>query len=212
MRRFRIRTSIHFFSKDDLWIVALFCVMLSVGCIPWLRSSFISIFDISALALPKLSSGVPRLSSGMAVPKLSTGISNTQPSNDTWIEVSIKERKLRLRDRGNQILMEVPIAVGKPTTPTPVGQFEVLEMMENPIWQNPFNTRMIIGEKDPHNPLGLRWIGFKQAGANDYGMHGTYNLSSIGRPVTNGCIRLRNEDIIALFDQVEEGTQILVHP
>lgn len=205
MRRFRIRTSIHLFSKDDLWIVALLCVMLSVGCIPWLRSSFVSIFDISALALPKLPSA-------MAVPKLSTGISNTQLSNDAWIEVSLIERKLRLRDRGNQILMEVPIAVGKPITPTPVGQFEVMEMMENPIWQNPFNTRMVIGEKDPHNPLGLRWIGFKQSGANDYGMHGTYNLSSIGRPVTNGCIRLRNEDIIALFDQVEEGTQILVHP
>jgi lipoprotein-anchoring transpeptidase ErfK/SrfK len=212
MRRFRIRSTIRLFSKDDLWIVALLCVMLSVGCIPWLRSSFISIFDISALALPKVSSGKP-------VPRLTTGISNTQSSgdsaasaNDAWIEVSIKERKLRLRDRDNQILMEVPVAVGKPTTPTPVGQFEVIEMTENPVWQNPFNTRMVIGEKDPHNPLGLRWIGFKQAGANDYGMHGTYNLSSIGRPVTNGCIRLRNEDIMALFDQVEEGTQVIVHP
>jgi lipoprotein-anchoring transpeptidase ErfK/SrfK len=193
------------FSKDDLWIVALLCVMLSIGCIPWLRSSFIAIFDISALALPKSSSSVP-------VPKLSTGISNTELSNDAWIEVSINERKLRLRDRDNQILMEVPVAVGKPTTPTPVGQFAVIEMAENPIWQNPFNTRMVIGEKDPHNPLGLRWIGFKQSGENDYGMHGTYNLSSIGRPVTNGCIRLRNEDIIALFDQVEEGTQVVVHP
>jgi lipoprotein-anchoring transpeptidase ErfK/SrfK len=205
MRRFRIRTTIHVFSKDDLWIVALLCVMLSIGCIPWLRSSFMSIFDISALAVPKLSSSVP-------VPKLSTGISNTQPSNDAWIEVSINERKLRLRARDNQILMEVPVAVGKPTTPTPVGQFAVIEMTENPVWQNPFNTRMVIGEKDPHNPLGLRWIGFKQAGENDYGMHGTYNLSSIGRPVTNGCIRLRNEDIMALFDQVEEGTQVVVHP
>jgi len=143
--------------------------------------------------------------------QFSTGVTWQGSPDDYWIEISLAERKLRLRG-GTQVFMEVPVAVGKAATPTPTGQFEVMEMVEDPIWQDPFNPKVVYPEKDPRNPLGKRWIGFKQAGDNDYGMHGTNNLDSIGKAITNGCVRLRNEHIVELYEQVDEGTPVVIHP
>jgi L,D-transpeptidase YbiS len=39
-------------------------------------------------------------------------------------------------------------------------------------------------------------------------IHGTNHESQIGSPASCGCVRMRNEDIIAIFDQIAEGTQV----
>ena len=52
---------------------------------------------------------------------------------------------------------------------------------------------------------------FKKSGEEDYGIHGTANRDSLGKAVTHGCIRLSNEDIPYLYDQLEEGTPIVIH-
>jgi hypothetical protein len=46
---------------------------------------------------------------------------------------------------------------------------------------------------------------------NGYALHGTNNPSSIGRSVSHGCIRLRNEDIAKLYDMVPVGTPIYIY-
>ena len=46
---------------------------------------------------------------------------------------------------------------------------------------------------------------------NGYALHGTNNPSSIGRSVSHGCIRLRNEDISKLYDMVPVGTPIYIY-
>ncbi len=46
---------------------------------------------------------------------------------------------------------------------------------------------------------------------NGYALHGTNNPSSIGRSVSHGCIRLRNEDIEKLYDTVPVGTPIYIY-
>ena len=43
-------------------------------------------------------------------------------------------------------------------------------------------------------------------------IHGTDDESTIGTPASHGCIRMRNADVIALFDQVRPGLEVLIHP
>jgi lipoprotein-anchoring transpeptidase ErfK/SrfK len=150
---------------------------------------------------------------GVRAEELSTSIGTVQtPDNELmWVEVSLADRVLRLHQGDRTILKEMTVAVGKSSTPTPTGNFEVMEMVENPIWQNPWKSSVVYQEGDPANPLGVRWIGFKKAGEDDYGIHGTENQNSLGKAITHGCIRLSNEDVSYLYDQLEEGTPVVIH-
>lgn len=42
-------------------------------------------------------------------------------------------------------------------------------------------------------------------------IHGTPDLEQLGSPVSHGCIRMDNQDIIELFDQVKCGTKIFIY-
>ncbi len=43
-----------------------------------------------------------------------------------------------------------------------------------------------------------------------YRIHGTVEPKSIGKSVSSGCVRMLNEDVADLFDQVAIGTQVIV--
>ena len=51
-------------------------------------------------------------------------------------------------------------------------------------------------------PLGTRWMGLSAPG---FGIHGTNDATSIGRPRSHGCIRMRNSDVERLFSRVQSG-------
>ena len=63
----------------------------------------------------------------------------------------------------------------------------------------------------PLNPLGARALYLYQ-GEHDtlIRIHGTNDPKSIGRSVSSGCIRMRNEDIIDLYGRVAIGTKVVV--
>ena len=65
----------------------------------------------------------------------------------------------------------------------------------------------------PQNPLGARALYLYTAGGSDTAIriHGTTDPGSIGRAVSNGCIRMRNEAVMSLFDQVPVGTPVYVY-
>ena len=42
-------------------------------------------------------------------------------------------------------------------------------------------------------------------------IHGTKHEDKIGRPASHGCIRMRNADVIELFDLVDEDTPVVIH-
>jgi lipoprotein-anchoring transpeptidase ErfK/SrfK len=42
-------------------------------------------------------------------------------------------------------------------------------------------------------------------------IHGTPDTEPMGHPCSHGCIRMRNRDVIALFDRVDAGTSVLIH-
>ncbi|MGR3199455.1 MAG: L,D-transpeptidase [Paracoccus sp. (in: a-proteobacteria)] len=64
----------------------------------------------------------------------------------------------------------------------------------------------------PKNPLGARALYLYNAQGQDTAIriHGTTDPGSIGRAVSNGCLRMRNEAVISLFDQVPVGTPVYV--
>ncbi|MEI4486134.1 L,D-transpeptidase [Frigidibacter sp. MR17.14] len=63
----------------------------------------------------------------------------------------------------------------------------------------------------PTNPLGARAMYLYQDGRDTaIRIHGTTEPQSIGSSVSNGCIRMVNEHVMALYDQVAIGTPVMV--
>jgi lipoprotein-anchoring transpeptidase ErfK/SrfK len=59
----------------------------------------------------------------------------------------------------------------------------------------------------PENPLGARAM---YLGSSLYRIHGSNEPWTIGQAVSSGCIRMRNEDVVDLYERVKVGTKVLV--
>lgn len=121
----------------------------------------------------------------------------------------LSERRVYLY-RGDRLEASYPVAVGKEGWETPTGNFEVIQLQVNPVWQSPWTGE--VSTIGPNSPLGVRWIGFWTDGNDSIGFHGTPTVESIGQAASHGCVRMYNEDVVALFDQVEIGTPVVVEP
>ncbi|WP_210365846.1 L,D-transpeptidase [Bacillus sp. REN3] len=108
---------------------------------------------------------------------------------------------------GNRVQTVVGAATGTTDNLTPEGLFTVTVKA-----QHPYYRKKDIPGGSPENPLGSRWIGFDARGTDGriYGIHGTNDPSSIGKRVSQGCIRLQNEAVESLYDYIPLGTKILV--
>jgi len=93
------------------------------------------------------------------------------------------------------------------------GREKISRMAEWPDWRPP--AEMI--ERDPNlpqfmpgglqNPLGARAL---YLGRTLYRIHGTNDPATIGRFVSSGCIRMRNQDILDLYQRVSIGALVVV--
>jgi lipoprotein-anchoring transpeptidase ErfK/SrfK len=117
--------------------------------------------------------------------------------------VSLLDRKLAVLEDGN-VLATFPVAVGAESSPSPTGEFEIVNRVANPTYYHP--GTVIPSGKD--NPVGTRWVGLSQRG---YGIHGTNAPSSIGHAASHGCIRLRNRDMEKLFTLLRVGDVVQIH-
>lgn len=59
----------------------------------------------------------------------------------------------------------------------------------------------------PSNPLGARAL---YLGSTLYRIHGTNQPWTIGGAVSSGCIRMRNEDVVDLYERIPVGTKVIV--
>ncbi|HEV2200205.1 MAG TPA: L,D-transpeptidase, partial [Bryobacteraceae bacterium] len=101
------------------------------------------------------------------------------------IVVSIPDRKLLLF-AGDRLVKIYDVAVGKSSTPTPEGEFRIINHVSNPTY---YGSGMVVAP-GKNNPLGTRWMGLSAKG---YGIHGTNVPSSIGKAASHGCIRMRQQ-------------------
>lgn len=109
----------------------------------------------------------------------------------THIEISTGSRRL-LFFQGTESPWTFPVAVGKPSTPTPPGDYTVVSKIVN-----------------PGGILGTRWMGLSIPNGT-YGIHGTTIPSSIGTYASNGCIRMYNQDVEKIFPMVAVGTPVVI--
>ena len=106
-------------------------------------------------------------------------------------------------------LMGFPVGHGRVEKRTPAGEFIVGVRQKEPMWQ-PRDGRPPIPHGAPGNPLGERWIGFKDGAHFGLGIHGTDDPESIGTLCSEGCVRLRNEDVITLYPWIRSGTKVVI--
>lgn len=130
------------------------------------------------------------------------GVEAAQDTTEERITINLASRILTFWRNGKKVTM-YPIAVGKKETQTPIGDFSVIEMEVNPEWVDPKDTKKKV-ESGEDNPLGYRWMGFY----GRYGIHGTNNPESIGGYVSNGCIRLKEENAEELYEMTDIGTPV----
>ena len=126
--------------------------------------------------------------------------------------INIPQRMLFFFQQG-QLARAYPVALGRPSWPTPTGTFTVVIKEENPVWDVPKSIQeemrregKVVDERVPpcpENPLGQHWLGLSIPG---YGVHGTIAPASIYQFQTHGCIRLHADDIAAMFIEVAEGS------
>ncbi|WP_009632488.1 L,D-transpeptidase [Synechocystis sp. PCC 7509] len=131
---------------------------------------------------------------------------NTQTTN---LVLKLSDRRVYLY-RGDKLATSYPVAIGKAGWETPVGSYKVMEMQRDPVWEHPWTGKLV--PPGAKNPLGARWIGFWTDGKNFIGFHGTPQEKLVGQAVSHGCVRMRNQDILALYAQVDVGTPVTVNP
>jgi lipoprotein-anchoring transpeptidase ErfK/SrfK len=120
----------------------------------------------------------------------------------TRIVVDVSRRRLTLYRHAKAVLTAT-VAVGSASTPTPTGHFYV-------------NQRLVPTDKGgPYGPgaIGISAFsnvltGWVQGGP--VAIHGTNEPWSIGRAVSNGCIRLPNETLLQVFREAVAGTPVII--
>lgn len=155
------------------------------------------------------------------VPSSTKPTATTSPANTTKTTATATDKKalatrlvLVLGERRvyayqeDKVLASYPVAVGKKGWETPTGNFKVIQKVKDPVWQNPWNGKIIPASLN--GPIGIRWIGFWTDGKNTIGFHGTPGEHLLGQAVSHGCVRMKNKDVVALFEMIESGTPVIV--
>jgi len=155
------------------------------------------------------------------------------------IHVSIKDQSLTLLDEAGQVLHSYPVSTSKYGTgsqngsnKTPLGLHRIKDKIGGAM---PINE-VFIGRL-PHGSLEeciergvelpedvitsrIMWLEGMQPGKNQGGyvdtyqryiyIHGTSDEDQIGQPVSMGCIRMLNADVVELYRLVESGTEVMI--
>lgn len=150
-------------------------------------------------------------------------------SHGRRIEISISEQKLRLIGEDG-VLAEYAVSTSSRGTGTeegsfrtPTGEFEISEKIGE--GQEPgtiFKGRKPVGVWNPGTETDgdlvltriLRLDGLSAENANTRSryiyIHGTNQEDRIGSPASDGCIRMRNCDVVDLFDRVDDHVPVSI--
>ena len=118
------------------------------------------------------------------------------------VVVDLSERRLDYYS-GGKLVHRLTTAVGSKSTPTPTGRYYV-------------NQRLL--PTDPTGPYGPAAIGISAFSpvlvywpqGGPIAIHGTNKPSSIGKPTSNGCLRLANDDLMLIWNKTPAGTPVVI--
>jgi len=121
----------------------------------------------------------------------------------------------RREDNSWQRVRTAKCAVGAIGFRTPKGVFSVLSKAQNPDWQKPRSRWVpesewgqIIPGGDPANPIKVAFMKLTHGGV---GIHGTADLSSLGKSASHGCIRVHPDVAKYVYDHVPVSAQVVVY-
>ena len=114
-----------------------------------------------------------------------------------------KSQNILVLKSGDEIIKTYRVSTGKNNC-TPVGNFKITSKLPNPVW---FKAGAVVPPESPENVLGSRWLGFDLP---SYGIHGTIEPETIGKQITEGCVRMTNQEVEELFALVPMGTEVTI--
>jgi lipoprotein-anchoring transpeptidase ErfK/SrfK len=136
-----------------------------------------------------------------------------RPVSGITVRVSRQPSVLTVRDAGGKVLMHAPVTSGSQHDPLPIGPWTVTAVVRNPtfnynpdlFWDaDPAHAKAKL-PPGPNGPVGVVWIDISKP---HYGIHGTPEPSTVGHPISHGCVRLTNWDALRLAALVGKGTKV----
>ena len=119
------------------------------------------------------------------------------------VVIDLSERRLVVR-RGGEVVRKMTVAIGRSTSPTPVGRFAVTDKLPGSRYGSYYGCCILaLSAHQPNLPPG--WTG-----GDRIAVHGTNNPSSIGAAVSAGCPRASAEDMRVLMRVVPLGAPVVV--
>ena len=149
-----------------------------------------------------------------------------QAPDDVYLVVDTARNRLYVKRQG-EVLVEAVASTGSGTIlddpgragarwvfDTPRGEFTIKSKVANPVWIKPDWAFVEEGLEVPKDPgqrveagiLGEYALGFGKG----YFIHGTLYTRLLGKNVTHGCIRLKDEDLRTVFKLAKIGTPVLI--
>jgi lipoprotein-anchoring transpeptidase ErfK/SrfK len=144
------------------------------------------------------------------------------------IHISIRDQRLTLK-QGDMPIRNYAVSTSRfgigteeGSLKTPTGRFRVAEKIGAGMPSDTvFRGRVPLQLYDPLPATEdfvmsrILWLdGLEEHNANTRGrfiyIHGTKHEDKIGSPASHGCVRMRNSDIVELFDLVEEGASVVI--
>jgi L,D-transpeptidase YbiS len=144
------------------------------------------------------------------------------------IHISIGDQRLTLMEDETPI-RSYPVSTSRfgigteeGSMKTPTGRFRVAEKIGGGLPSDSvFHSRVPLRPGDPLPPTEdlvmsrILWLdGLDEHNANTHDrfiyIHGTKHEDKIGNPASHGCVRMRNPDVIELFDLVDEGAHVTI--
>ena len=144
------------------------------------------------------------------------------------IRISVPEQRLDLLD-GERVLASYPVSTSRfglgseeGSMKTPLGRFKIGEKIGGEFPAGTiFRSRLPLRPEETVEPNDdlvvsrILWLdGLEEHNANTRErfiyIHGTNHEEDIGQPASHGCIRMKNADLIALFEQVPLGAEVVI--
>lgn len=134
-----------------------------------------------------------------------------------FVKVDKQKLTLSIIAKNGNIVKEFPVAVGtgignkqkKGDMKTPEGIFKVQEIVDAHDWKYDFTDDSLGLVKGAYGPWFIR---LDVPGQRGIGIHGTFDNSTIGKRISHGCVRMRNEDVEFLKKMVTVGTLVEISP
>ncbi len=144
------------------------------------------------------------------------------------IRISIAAQRLDLLQNG-AVIASYPVSTSRfglgseeGSFQTPLGRFQIAEKIgEGAAVGTIFRGRVPLAPNEPLPPTDdhiltrILWLdGREEHNANTHDrfiyIHGTKHEDRIGEPASHGCVRMKSGDLIALFDRVSSGTEVMI--